>query len=165
MRLKSLSWPTAVPLAAIPLLVLTGCAPSVSVAAAQDSNNPACAPMMVALPDTLAGAKRRTTTSQATAAWGEPSQVVLRCGVEVPGPTTDKCVGVNGVDWIIKEGEPNWTITTYGRVPAAELTIDPNSISSSSVLAGLSSAADKLPKERSCVGPGDVENLPTSKSG
>ncbi|RAN77899.1 hypothetical protein B5P43_17805 [Bacillus sp. SRB_336] len=164
MRLKSLSWRIAVPCAASALLVLTGCSPSVSVAAAQDSNNPACAPMMVSLPDTLAGAKRRTTTSQATAAWGDPSLVILRCGVDVPGPTTTKCVGVNGVDWIIKEGDPNWTMTTYGRVPAAEVVIDPNKIPSSSILAELSSAAEKLPKERACVGPSDVENLPNAKA-
>ncbi|MCQ9163197.1 MULTISPECIES: DUF3515 domain-containing protein [unclassified Arthrobacter] len=165
MRLKSPSWRSAVPCAAAALLVLTGCAPSVGVAAATDSNNPACAPMMVSLPDTLAGAQRRTTTSQATAAWGNPSLVILRCGVEVPGPTTARCVGVNGVDWIIKEGDPDWTMTTYGRNPAAEVTIDPNKIASSSVLAELSNAADKLPKVRACVGPADVENLPSAKAG
>ena len=163
MRLKSLSWRLAVPGAASALLVLTGCAPSVSVASASDSNNPACAPMMVTLPDTLAGAQRRTTTSQATAAWGDPSMAILRCGVTVPGPTTDKCVTVNGVDWVIKEDDPNWTMTTYGRNPAAEVTIDPNKIASSSVLAELSSSASKLPQTRACVGLNDVENLPTAK--
>jgi len=118
--------------------------------------------MMVALPDSLADAQRRTTTSQATAAWGDPSLVILRCGVQAPGPTTDRCVGVNGVDWVIKEGNPNWTLTTYGRVPATEVVIDPNKIPSSTVLAELSNAASKVPATRSCVGPGD-EDLPTGQ--
>ncbi|MCU1574771.1 MAG: hypothetical protein JWO93_2853, partial [Micrococcaceae bacterium] len=37
-------------------MALTGCSPAVEVAPAQDSANPACAPMMVALPDALADA-------------------------------------------------------------------------------------------------------------
>ena len=45
-------------------------------------------------------------TARRTAAWGDPSQVILRCGVNVPGPTTDRCVSVNDVDWVIKEGNP-----------------------------------------------------------
>lgn len=162
MRLNSLSRRIAVPLAVCALVLLTGCAPSVEVSAAEDSNNPACAPMMVALPDSLADAPKRTTTSQATAAWGDPSLVILRCGVPAPGPTTDRCVGVNGVDWVIKETPPTWTLTTYGRVPATEIVLDPNKITSSSVLAELSNAAAKVPATRACVGAEDLE-LPASK--
>ncbi|WP_104088257.1 DUF3515 family protein [Arthrobacter sp. GMC3] len=162
MRLKSLSWRITAPMAALTLVVLTGCAPSVEVSAAEDSNNPACAPMMVALPDTLADAPKRTTTSQATAAWGDPSLLVLRCGVPVPGPTTDSCVSVNGVDWVIKEGDPAWTLTTYGRNPATEIVFDPKKIASSSVLPELANAAAKIPSTRECVGTQDVQ-LPASK--
>jgi hypothetical protein len=151
----------AVPFAASALLVLTACSPAVTLTEAPDANNPACAPMMVALPDTLAGAPRRTTTSQATAAWGEPSAVVLRCGVKVPGPTTDKCVTVNGVDWIFKEGDPAWTMTTYGRHPATEVVLNPNDISSATVFAELSAAAAKIPAKGGCVGADDVD-LPTA---
>ncbi|MFI5084923.1 MAG: DUF3515 domain-containing protein [Actinomycetales bacterium] len=140
--------------------VLTGCSPSVEIAAAQDSANPGCAPMMVALPDNLAGAELRTTTTQGTAAWGDPSLVVLRCGVPVLGPTTDRCVTVNGVDWIIKDGNPDYTLTTYGRDPATQLTLDPNKVSSSSVLAEMSAAAGKVPQTRKCLGASDTESLP-----
>lgn len=149
--------PRLVPLAAASMLVLTACAPSVTITAAADANNPACAPMMVALPDSLADAKRRTTTSQATAAWGEPSLVVLRCGVPVPGPTTDKCVSVNGVDWILRQKGTTWTITTYGRNPAAELVLEENTIPSDTVLTQISAAAAKIPATGGCVGTGDVE--------
>ncbi|UVJ41613.1 DUF3515 domain-containing protein [Arthrobacter sp. CJ23] len=149
--------------AAVSLLVLSGCSPAVDVAAAGDAANPACAPMMVALPDSIGDAARRKTNSQATAAWGDPSQVILRCGVNVPGPTTDRCVSVNDVDWVIKEGEPFWTLTTYGREPATEILMDVDKISSATVLADLSAAAGKIKATRNCVGLGDVQKLPSSK--
>lgn len=157
MPLTYRSWRIAAPLAAASLLALTACAPSVTITAADDANNPACAPMMVALPDSLADAKRRTTTGQATAAWGEPSLVVLRCGVPVLGPTTDKCVTVNGVDWVLKQKDQTWTITTYGRNPATELVLKENTIPSDTVLTEISAAAAKIPATRSCVGAGDLE--------
>src|SRR3954467_5904981 len=102
-------------LAAASVLAVSACAPIVDVTPAADAANPACAPMMVALPDAIGDAKLRKTNSQATAAWGDPSQVILRCGVNVPGPTTDRCVSVNGVDWVIKEADSAWTLTTFGR--------------------------------------------------
>lgn len=149
--------------AAVTGLALGGCSPAVDVAPAADAANPACAPMMVALPDAIGDARLRKTNSQATAAWGDPSLVVLRCGVNVPGPTTDRCVSVNSVDWVIKEGNPVWTLTTYGREPATEILMDPNKISSATVLADLSGAAAKIKAGRKCVGQADLQDLPTSK--
>ncbi|HAP88365.1 MAG TPA: DUF3515 domain-containing protein [Arthrobacter bacterium] len=143
--------------------VLSACAPAVDVTAAGDAANPACAPMMVALPDAIGDAALRKTNSQATAAWGDPSQVILRCGVNVPGPTTDRCVSVNGIDWVIKEGNPVWTLTTFGREPATEILLDPDKISSATVLADLSAAAAKVPASRNCVGQEELQNLPSSK--
>jgi hypothetical protein len=142
---------------------LTGCAPVVDVTPATDSANAACAPMMVALPDTIGEAKLRKTNSQGTAAWGDPSAVILRCGVNVPGPTTDRCVSVNDVDWVIKEGDPVWTLTTFGREPATEILLDPDKISSATVLADLSASASKIKSTRGCVGQEELQNLPPSK--
>ena len=146
-------------------LALAACSPVVDVTAAQDAANPACAPMMVALPDAIGDAGLRKTNSQATAAWGDPSEVILRCGVNVPGPTTDRCVSVNGVDWVIKEGDAAWTLTTFGRVPATEIlfTKDQETVSSATVLADLSAAAAKIPATGNCVGQEDLQNLPSSK--
>ena len=149
--------------AAATALALTSCSPVVDVTPAKDAANAACAPMMLALPDAIGDAKLRKTNAQATAAWGDPSAVILRCGVNVPGPTTDRCVSVNGVDWVIKEGNPVWTLTTYGREPATEILMDPDKISSATVLADLSNAAQKIPATRNCVGQEDLQNLPTSK--
>lgn len=145
-------------------IVLSGCAPAVDVAPAADAANPACAPMMVALPDAIGDAALRKTNSQATAAWGNPSLVILRCGVNVPGPTTDRCVSVNDVDWVIREGDAAWTLTTFGREPATEilLTKDQESISSATVLADLAAAAAKIPATGNCVGQEDLQDLPKS---
>lgn len=146
--------------AGILALVLTGCSPTVVVEPAKDAANPACAPEMVTLPDSVADAPKRETNSQATAAWGDPAKVVLRCGVNVPGPTTERCVTVNGVDWVIHQGDPTWTLTTYGRDPATEVLIDPDKVASSSVLVDLASAMTKVKQTRKCLGPADTENLP-----
>ncbi len=154
---------TCVTIAAATATALSACSPVVDVTPAQDAANAACAPMMVALPDAIGDAKLRKTNAQATAAWGDPSLVILRCGVNVPGPTTDRCVSVNDVDWVIKEGDPVWTLTTYGREPATEILMDPNKISSATVLADLAPSARKIPPTRNCVGQQDLAGLPTSK--
>jgi hypothetical protein len=94
-------------LSALALAVsLSACSAPVAVEPAPDAANPACAPEMIAVPDSIGDASLRKTTSQATAVWGDPAAVVLRCGVASPGPTTDRCVTVNGVDWGIRETSP-----------------------------------------------------------
>ncbi|UXM90159.1 DUF3515 domain-containing protein [Paenarthrobacter sp. JL.01a] len=158
----------AVSLASASVLALSACSPAVDVTAAADAANPACAPMMVALPDKIGDAALRKTNSQATAAWGDPSQVILRCGVNVPGPTTDRCLSVNDIDWVIKEGDPVYTLTTFGRVPATEILIDPvklesANISSATVLTELAAAVGKIKATGKCVGQEDLQNLPSSK--
>lgn len=152
----------AVPAATLASLALVACSPVIDVTPAKDSANAACAPMMVALPDSIGEAKLRKTNSQGTAAWGDPSVVILRCGVNVPGPTTDRCVSVNGIDWVIKEGNPVWTLTTFGREPATEILLDPDKINSATVLADLSASASKIPSNRGCVGQEELQNLPPS---
>lgn len=158
----------AIALASASVTALTACAPAVDVTAAADAANPACAPMMVALPDRIGDAALRKTNSQATAAWGEPSQVILRCGVNVPGPTTDRCVSVNDIDWVIKEGDPVYTLTTFGREPATEILIDPvkleaANISSATVLTELAAAVGKIKATGKCVGQEDLQNLPSAQ--
>lgn len=158
----------AVSTAAVAVLALSACSPAVDVTAATDAANPACAPMMVALPDRIGDAALRKTNSQATAAWGDPSQIILRCGVNVPGPTTDRCVSVNDIDWVIKEGDPVYTLTTFGREPATEILIDPvkleaANISSATVLTELAAAVGKIKATGKCVGQEDLQNLPAGK--
>ena len=107
------------------------------------------------LPDALGERERVQTTSQSSAAWGAGDDlVVLRCGVEPLGPTTDPCVGVGAVDWVTSrpEGEPARTLyTTYGRSPAVEVTLrgeEPTGVDV--VLSELGGAVEAVPADRTC---------------
>jgi hypothetical protein len=166
----------ALALGAAPLLA--GCAQAVGVAVAPDATNPDCARVVLALPDTLAeGLDQQRTTSQATSAWGVPSDpVTLRCGVEVPGPTTEQCVtvetaGGSSIDWLVRAdaepadgadaadglaadpGSSDWTFVTYGRDPAVEVHVPASVVAerSTSFLDALSVAVSKVEATRSCL--------------
>ncbi|THJ64953.1 DUF3515 domain-containing protein [Arthrobacter echini] len=143
------------------VLALAGCSSTVSIDAAEDAADPRCADVMLALPPVVAEHEQRQTDSQATSAWGDPSQVVLRCGVGVPGPTTDPCVTVNDVDWVLREGDPAWTATSYGRDPAVEVLFDPEEVASSTVLVELGNAVSRVEQTRACVGLSEAIPPPT----
>lgn len=133
--------------------------------AAPDANNPACADVIVRLPDSLGGLERRHTNAQATGAWGDPARVLLYCGIAPSGPTTDSCVAVNGVDWIIDESRaPLYRFEAYGRSPGLEVVIDGDAkVSSSDVITALGNAVSQLPQERKCTSV--LESLDDSQFG
>jgi hypothetical protein len=56
-----------------------------------------------------------------------------------------------------------WTLTTYGREPATEILMDPDKISSATVLADLAAAAAEVQAGRNCVGQEELQNLPQSQ--
>lgn len=131
--------------------LLTGCAGEVPMEPAADANTPACADVTVRLPKTVAGLDKRTTNAQATGAWGDPPSVQLKCGIEPSGPTTDRCVYVNGVDWIIDESAaPIYRFEAYGRTPGLEVFVDSEKVSGTDVVTDLSAVAKQLPQERKC---------------
>lgn len=111
------------------------------------------------LPDEVDGQSRRWTDAQATGAWGDPAAVILTCGLEPPGPTTLPCRSVNGVDWIIDDSEaPRYRVTSFGRIPAVELYLDNEVVSSAEVLDALSRIVGVLPEDGSaCTERGDAE--------
>ena len=132
-------------------MALTGCARTVSLDAAPDASNPACAAVTVRLPDSVDALPRQATNAQSTAAWGDPSVVLLRCGVTPPGPTTLRCVSISDVDWVIDESNAEFvTATTYGRDPASEAAIARSHSGASVVLADLASAMKNVQAERRC---------------
>jgi len=146
------------------VLSLTGCAPAVPMTPAPDATNPACANVIVrlrtvtALGDNL----KRETNAQATAAWGNPAAVLLRCGVAVPGPSTLLCVTLKGIDWLRDDSNaPNYVFTTYGRDPAVQVVIDGTRASGTDALMDLSNAVGSIPATRACTNPDDVLGLPT----
>lgn len=139
--------------------VLSGCASTVAVEPAPDAADPGCAEVMVRLPDPLGDQQRRWTDAQSTAAWGDPTAVQFSCGVTPLGPTELPCVTVDGVDWVVDDSQaPLYRITTYGRLPAVELIIDYDRVSSS----GPVSAVSRLITERfevtgQCVAASDLD--------
>ena len=148
---------------------LTACATTVPVTVASHATDPVCADVVLSTPDQLGpGLARLATSAQATTAWGsKQAPVVLRCGVEPPGPTTERCETIqtpNGpsIDWLVipadaaasSSGAPrDWTFVTYGRVPAVEVHVPAQVAAqrSTSFLDALGPAVARTTKERSCV--------------
>lgn len=146
--------------AASGLLLLSACGSSaVQVEPAEDAANPECAPAMLAMPQEIAEQAQRQTSSQGTAAFGDPAAAVVRCGVTPPEPTTDLCTRVNGVDWLIRDldSDNRWQATTYGRDPAFEVTFDTTVVPSSTALLDIGSAVSTVPQESQCL---SVEEAP-----
>lgn len=123
--------------------------------AAPNANDPLCAEVIVRLPQSVDSLDRRYTNAQATGAWGSKDgvSVLLYCGIEPSGPTTDMCVTVNGVDWIIDESRaPLYRFEAYGRSPGLEVIVDAEQgVSGTNAIYDLSSAASQLPQERQCT--------------
>ena len=143
---------------------LTGCSSAVVVDVAPHAADPVCAAVVLALPQDLDDLPRLRTTSQVTVAWGDATApVVLRCGVEPPGPTTEQCVTAtdekSSVDWIAvsgpadESGAADWTFTTYGRSPAVEVTVPASvtSTRSTAFLLELGPALSKVEQTRRCL--------------
>lgn len=120
--------------------VIAGCAASVTLTPAPHAGDARCAAVMVRLPHDLSGQQRRWTDAQSTAAWGDPTTVIMSCGVTPPAPTTLSCVSLGGVDWIVDDSSyPRLRVTTFGRNPAVQVYLDSTArdIDSNLVLARL----------------------------
>ena len=137
--------------------LLSGCAGTIALQPAEAANDPACAEVMVRVPDVVAGLDRRSTNAQSTAAWGDPAAVILRCGLPDGGPSVLPCFTVDNVDWLRDDANnPNFTFVTYGRNPAVEVLIDSTAVSGTAVLSDLSIAVGTLEPLRVCVDATDV---------
>jgi hypothetical protein len=147
--------------AVLAVAMLAGCAPIVSLEPASDAVNPACAEVIVRLPKAIDTFEKRQTDAQATGAWGDPASILLRCGVEVPGPSPLLCVTLNGIDWLRDPSDaPNYVFTTYGRDPAIEVIVDGDVASGTNALMALALSVGTIPAERECTNPDDVLGVP-----
>jgi len=110
------------PVAVATALLLTGCSSTVEVAAPDAADHPACAD--VAWPEEISGHARVGTTPEApwVAAWGDPA-IIARCGLPAMEPTTLDCVGVDDIDWIVKELDGGTAMVTYSTDPALEVLV------------------------------------------
>lgn len=140
--------------------LLTSCAGEVPLESAVNANDPACADVTVRLPATVAELDKRTTNAQATGAWGDPAGVLLYCGIEPMGPTTQECVNVNGVDWIIDDTRaPLYRFEAYGREPGLQVIVDSEKASGTAAVLDLSAVVKELPQMRQCTSVNDTFEL------
>jgi len=140
--------------ASLALLALSGCAATVNLEPAEDSNNPGCAEVMVRLPSQLGGLQERYTNAQATAAWGDPAAVLLRCGLEPVEVSTLPCVSAGGIDWLVDDSlAPSYRFISYARFPAVEVVVDSDNASGITSLEGIAGAIAQLPATKACLAP------------
>ena len=130
---------------------LSACSATVSLEAAPDSNNPACAEVSVRLPDSVDGQSKRVTDAQATGAWGNPSAIILRCGLPLVEVSTLPCVTASGVDWLVDDSKkPSYRFISFARKPATEVIVDSRKVSGVSVLDDLSTAIQSIEASKHC---------------
>ena len=139
-----MTWMPRLPLLAVPALLLV---------------LPGCAEVIVRL-TTVNDLPQRETNAQATAAWGDPTSVLLRCGVAQPAPST-QCNSFDGVDWITDDSnDPRYVFTTYGRDPAVQVVIDTDLVNGEAkVLTDLANAVGSIPQTKECTDPDDTPGL------
>lgn len=144
--------------AAVAAVTLSACAPTVRLQPAPEANAVECANMTVRLPDTVGALERRSVDAQSTAAYGDPTAVIVRCGMPRPGPSTLPCVTVDGVDWLIDDRDrPRFVFISYGLDPATEVIVDSDRVSGTQALQALSGAvASQSPPVGACLGAEDV---------
>lgn len=136
------------------LLALTACAPAASVEPGPHAQDPACADVMLTLPEEIGDYSQRPTTSQSTSVWGDPSAVVLRCGVEPIGPTEHPCVAPAGVDWVWIDHQDHVQLISYGREPSVEVLLDGDQLSEDTTMNAqfaLSEPVSRIEQTRQCT--------------
>jgi hypothetical protein len=126
-----------VALSAVLAVACGGKATAVPVSVPSGAGGAACAALAKALPKTLDGRARRTTSpvSDLVTAWGSPA-VVLRCGVPAVRTSAGDHVDVDGVGWLTAgavKGTVVWTTTD--RTTSLELSV-PESVNDQEILLG-----------------------------
>jgi hypothetical protein len=91
-----------------------GPAPSASAAACTDA--------LALAPATVLGHPRTSFDVTGAAAWGPPD-IVLRCGLPEPGPSSIQCLSIDDVDWLLDDRGDPVVYTTFGRAPAAQVRV------------------------------------------
>ncbi|CAN5743213.1 hypothetical protein BH24ACT8_BH24ACT8_23560 [soil metagenome] len=134
------------------VVALAGCSSAVKVQPFEGSDTPVCREVADSWPATVGGQPSRETAVQTrgVAAWGDPA-IIARCGAPVPGPTTDQCLDVEGVDWVADQLEDGVAFTTYGRDPAIEVLVPDAFEPEPLVLPAFGAAAQVVPQgDRRC---------------
>ncbi|MEU0162778.1 DUF3515 family protein [Streptomyces sp. NPDC006261] len=148
--------------------VLVSCgadAPGDGVTSGPHAGDAACKRLADRYPDRLGGQELTFTDRPGVAVWGD-NTIVLRCGVDLPVPTTDPCATVEGVDWVFREdrsGDDGKVVVTYGRDPAVEAVISDQAVAVDDVMVDLSALVEPVKTYTQCLNLDDVQ--PPSPSG
>ncbi|OXY99143.1 DUF3515 family protein [Streptomyces diastatochromogenes] len=122
--------------------------------AAERASVPACTGLAGRWPGRLGGHDREGVGVTGAEAWGGGA-VTARCGLVSPGPSTDPCVSVDGVDWLLEQARSRQSgkkvLVSYGRTPAVEVTISPGVRAVDSVLTDLSKAVAPIAQRSHCL--------------
>lgn len=135
--------------------LLTGCAATVALEPAENSNDPQCAEMVVRLPEEIPAMPsftQRFTNAQGTAAWGDPVAVIFRCGIEPVSISSLPCVTVADIDWLVDDSSaPSFRFVSFGRDPAAELIVDSQVASGVTALESIARAVAAAESSARCT--------------
>ena len=130
---------------------LSSCTATVNLEAAPLANDPACAEITVRLPDVIGDQNKRVTNAQATGAWGEPSSVILRCGIEPVTVSSLTCVTASEVDWVVDDSKsPSFRFISFGRSPATEVIVDSTAVAGVTALDAVAQAVKNIPATKTC---------------
>ena len=130
---------------------LSACTATVNLEAAPLANDPACAEITVRLPDVIGDQSKRATNAQATGAWGNPSSVILRCGLEPVTVSSLTCVTASEVDWVVDDSKsPSFRFITFGRSPATEVIVDSTAVAGVTALDAVAQAVKNIPASKTC---------------
>lgn len=132
--------------------MLSACSRAPEVALAPQSSAPVCT--SAPWPGEVSGHARVTTQpdDRSVAAWGDPA-IIARCGMDPLAPTTQDCVTVDGVDWVVRPLSDGSAATTYGRDPAIQVLAPAAYGAVPLLLPAFTAVARTLPETgRRCVG-------------
>lgn len=133
------------------MLLTATCSSAVEVQPAPHADDKAC--RSVPWPADVSGRARveTTATSASVAAWGHPA-IIARCGFDEVPPTTEDCVTVDGVDWVVRPLSNGSAATTFGTDPAIEVLVPQSYGPAPLQLPAFTAAARALPRtDRRCV--------------
>ncbi|CAM5519683.1 DUF3515 family protein [Streptomyces fumanus] len=127
--------------------------PGYDIRPGAEAGDSQCRRITGSAPGELAGQPRHGTGSPGVVVWGD-RDIVLRCGIPGPGPTTDPCFAVDGVDWVIDSARSDRTqkvIISYGRAPATEVTFAHPMDTLDAALIDLSALIAPIEQTQRCV--------------
>jgi hypothetical protein len=142
--------PAALLLTVVVFAAASACSGAVPLEAAPGATDARCAEVVVRLPSDIHGLPSRSTDAQGTGAWGEPAQILLRCGVPDPGPSAE-CITEQGIDWRIDDADADAVrAITYGRSPVTEVVVDARLSGGREILGAVAPALARLPVSERC---------------